>query len=75
MIVVYTSKEKLIMNHYNHLIILERENIFRFFGQGSSIRMIAEKLGRAPSTISRELHLNRRNNVYFPSKAQIRYEM
>jgi len=32
------------MNHYNHLTILERENIFRFSEQSSSSRMIAEKL-------------------------------
>ena len=74
MIVAYTSREELFMNHYNHLTILERENIFRFFGQGSSIRMIAEKLGRAPSTISRELRRNPRNIGYSPSRAQIRYE-
>ena len=74
MIVAYTSREELFMNHYNHLTILERENIFRFFGQGISIRMISEKLGRAPSTISRELRRNRRNIGYSPSRAQIRYE-
>lgn len=62
------------MSHYNHLTILERENIFLFSGQGCSIRMIAEKLGRAPSTVSRELRRNRKNTGYSPSRAQIRYE-
>lgn len=48
------------MSHYNHLTILERENIFLFSGQGLGIRMIAEKLGRDPSTVSRELRRNRK---------------
>lgn len=38
-----------------HLTLLEREEISRGVAQGSSIRHIAAKLNRAPSTVSREL--------------------
>ena len=38
-----------------HLTLLEREEISRGVAQGSSIRNIAAKLNRSPSTISREL--------------------
>ena len=38
-----------------HLTLLEREEISRGIAQGSSIRHIAAKLNRLPSTISREL--------------------
>lgn len=62
------------MSHYNHLSILERENIFLFYGQGLSMRMIADKTGRDPSTISRELSRNRCDAGYSPSIAQARYE-
>lgn len=62
------------MSHYNHLTILERENIFLFSDQGNSTRLIAKKLGRAPSTVSRELHRNLKRQGYSPSEAQNRYE-
>ena len=38
-----------------HLTLLEREEISKGVAQGSSIRPIAAKLNRSPSTISREL--------------------
>ena len=38
-----------------HLTLLEREEISRGVAQGSSIRPIAAKLNRSPSTVSREL--------------------
>jgi IS30 family transposase len=37
---------------------LEREEIFRGVAAGDSLRMVAARLGRAPSTISRELARN-----------------
>ena len=38
-----------------HLTLVEREEISRGVAQGSSIRPIAAKLNRSPSTVSREL--------------------
>lgn len=61
------------MSHYNHLTILERENIFLFFNQGKSIRSIASLMKRSPSTISRELKHNTKNTTYSPVLAQTIY--
>ncbi|GMC03028.1 IS30 family transposase [Enterococcus thailandicus] len=61
------------MSHYNHLTILERENIFLFFNQGKSIRSIASLMKRSPSTISRELKRNTKNTTYSPVLAQTIY--
>ncbi|OAQ56131.1 IS30 family transposase [Enterococcus thailandicus] len=61
------------MSHYNHLTILERENIFLFFNQGKSIRFIASLMKRSPSTISRELKRNTKNTTYSPVLAQTIY--
>jgi len=41
-----------------HLSLLEREEISRGVAAGDSLRMVATRLGRAPSTISRELARN-----------------
>ena len=46
------------MSCYNHLTIEERECLMLSHERGESIRQIAKKLGRAPSTISRELRRN-----------------
>ena len=46
------------MSCYKHLTIEERESLMLSRERGESIRQIAKKLGRAPSTISRELHRN-----------------
>lgn len=46
------------MSCYHHLTIEERECLMLFYERGESIRQIAKKLGRAPSTISRELRRN-----------------
>ena len=43
---------------YKHLSILEREKIQELFWQRKSIRYISEKLGRSPSSISREFKRN-----------------
>ena len=46
------------MSCYSHLTIEERECLMLSHERGESIRQIARKLGRAPSTISRELRRN-----------------
>lgn len=56
---------------YYHLTINERESILEYIAKGDSIRKIALKLQRSPSTISREL--NRSNSHHSPSKAQKAY--
>ena len=42
----------------HHLSLLEREEISRGVAGGDSLRMVAARLGRAPSTITRELARN-----------------
>jgi IS30 family transposase len=69
-----TSKEELIMSHYNHLNILERENILCYFTMGLSMGMIGQKIGRNKSTVSRELKRNWNDSGYSPSMAQSKYE-
>ncbi|MBU0707787.1 helix-turn-helix domain-containing protein [Patescibacteria group bacterium] len=46
------------MRKYQQLSIMEREAIQLGLWEGKSIRMIATELGRAASTISRELTRN-----------------
>lgn len=58
------------MSHYNHLTIFERETIFLSINQGLSIRNIAKRFHRSPSTISREIQKNRN---YSPTKVQKNY--
>ena len=55
------------MLQYNkHLSSEERNKITILQGEGLSIRKIAKKLGRSPSTISREL--KRPNAMYYRGK-------
>ena len=64
------------MSHYKHLSIEERENLYLLKNLGVGIRKIAEKMGRAPSTISRELKRGvQQKATYRPSEAQARYIM
>lgn len=44
------------MKRYTRLTLAEREEISRHVAVGVSVRAMARQLGRAPSTISRELH-------------------
>ena len=44
---------------YKHLTPIERESIMNLSVQGYGVRAIAHKMGRSPSTISRELARNR----------------
>lgn len=64
-------QEEPFMSYYHHLTMSERESLMLFHEQGKSIREIARQLGRAPSTISRELRRN--PQTYRATKAQIRY--
>jgi len=51
------------------LSLAEREEISRGLAQGQSMRQMAESLGRAPSTISREIERNGGVDGYRASKA------
>jgi IS30 family transposase len=53
----------------SHLTLEEREVVAQSHAAGSSQRAIARKLGRSPSTISRELRRNRSRTGYFPARA------
>ena len=50
----------------------EREEIFRGIAVGRSIRQIARDLGRAPSTVSREIGRNGGGQAYRASRADRR---
>ena len=57
------------------LELIEREEISRGLAQGYSLRQIARTLGRAPSTISREIARNggqRRYRAFFASMAALK---
>src|SRR5260370_6250892 len=47
-----------------YLSIGEREEIFAGIERGESIRRIAKAVGRAPSTVFRELRQNMRHQLY-----------
>jgi len=51
------------------LTLAEREEIMRGVAGGSSIRSIAAALGRAPSTVSREIRRNGGADGYRASRA------
>ncbi|MEE8489507.1 MAG: IS30 family transposase [Acidimicrobiia bacterium] len=52
-----------------HLSLVEREEISRGVAAGESLRMVAARLGRAPSTISRELARNGGRDGYRAHRA------
>lgn len=59
------------MVHYTRLTLAEREEISRQLAAGSSLRAMARQLGRAPSTISRELHrAERTRSTYRATRGQ-----
>ena len=59
---------------YKHLSIEEREKIQELLWQKKSIRIIAQELGRSPSSISREIKRNETNikKKYIPRQANNR---
>lgn len=60
---------------YQHLTTFERARIETLLGNGFSINKIAKKLGRSPSTISRELRRNiSQNGLYQSEIAHSSYE-
>lgn len=62
------------MCHYKHLTLFEREKILFLHTSGDSISLIALKLKKNKSTISRELHRNSYHHCYIPVKAQEKYQ-
>ena len=66
------------MSHYQHLSIDERESIWELSHEGKGPREIGRTMGRAASTISRELNrnsflINGQISVYRPSTADRKY--
>lgn len=59
------------MKSYHHFTTKERECLLVMLQKNISLRKIAEKMGRSPSTISRELSRNAKE--YSPSAADQRY--
>ena len=59
---------------YQHLTTFERTRIETLYDQGKSIRTIAEKLRRSPSTISRELKRNSQDGSYQSENAHESYD-
>ena len=61
------------MRQYNHFNIIERESIFEMLAKGDTIRSIAKYLERSPSSVSREIKRNIKEDYYSPSTAQTNY--
>jgi len=59
---------------YHHFSVEEREKLQELFWQKSSIRHIANVLGRSPSSVSREIRRNKppKHNQYTPRVAHAR---
>jgi IS30 family transposase len=56
----------------NPLCLQERESILRGLAQNESLRLIAERIGRSPSTVSREVARNGGKDAYSAWDAQDR---
>lgn len=75
MVFADNQKKETAMSHYGHLNTKERESILFMCGEGKGIRAIARALGRAASTISREIRRNGHKEVYSPSNAEKAYRI
>ncbi|MCX7950451.1 MAG: IS30 family transposase [Clostridiales bacterium] len=80
---VYKNDYNTPVRSFKHLKLYERGEIFALLKEGKSIRYIAKKLGRSPSTISREIKrgttLQLKSDLssysaYFPETGQAVYE-
>ena len=60
------------MRKYRHLTLQERERVAVWKSRGLSLRDIAKKLGRHPSSLCREVNRNRSLHGYWPHKAHQR---
>lgn len=78
-----TFKSTTSVRSFKHLSVFERGQIAALLKEGKSQRYIAKKLGRSPSTISREIKrgttTQRRSDLstyekYFPETGQAVYE-
>lgn len=65
-------KEMLVAGSDGRLSVVERHTIWRGLEDGRSFRSIAKELGRAPSTVSREVNNNGGRDGYRPHTAQER---
>src|SRR4030065_1018607 len=63
-----------IMKNYSHILINDREMIFKCLVQGKSFRDIGKLLGRSNKTITNEVENNGGRTKYKPSVAQKNYE-
>ena len=70
-------------SHYSHLTSSQRGIIQAYLNEGKSLRFIASKIGKSPSTISREVKRNSVSqmdslhgfkNLYFADSANILYK-
>jgi IS30 family transposase len=57
------------MNKHNKITALERDQIAWWLACGITIREMARKLGRSPSSVSQELKRNQADGVYGSIKA------
>lgn len=80
---VYENNYNTPVRSFKHLKLYERGEIFALLKEGKSIRYIAQKLGRSPSTISREIKRGTVSQLksdlssylsYFPETGQAVYE-
>jgi len=53
------------MPRYHRLSLVEREELSRMLAAGASLRAIAQQMGRAPSSLSRELHRHARSRLTY----------
>ena len=61
------------MGEYIHLDLEERKKIYRLRQAGKGIKAIAARIGRSPSSVSRELRRNSDTIGYLPDTAYLKY--
>ena len=73
-VTTHTIERKILMSHYHHLTMNERESLLLLYAQGKSKSEIARQLHRSVSTITRELKRNGSKSRYSACEAQKKYE-